>query len=222
MHVRVLFGLSLFAASSPAVAAIDDGLCRNGIFGMDNPTVDLAIIAGKGRVYFLEDMEGCPNGEPRCRQNSYVIPSDAVVTGRSKGRYVCVFYPNKRGGSAGWMESTRLKRLPARQNPPIREWVGQWSALGNPEVRFYVRRGKLMVEGDSYWPSPNPPLSERPGGPNIGNISEPVRVTGNRAHAADCNIRFTLLGNLIVAADPDMQCGGMNVSFTGVYRRVGR
>lgn len=219
MHLPSLL---LFAVSSPAAAAIDDGFCRNGIFGVENPSVGLAVIAGKGRAHFLEDMNGCPNGESRCRQNSYVIPGDTVITGRSQGRYVCVFFPNKRGGGAGWMESVRLRPLPVSQNPPIREWVGQWSDLGNPEVRFYVRRRKLMVEGDSYWPSPNPPLSERPGGPNVGNISEPVRVTGNRAHATDCNISFTLLGNWLVAADPDMQCGGMNVSFTGVYRRIRR
>jgi hypothetical protein len=217
-----LLAFLLFAASSPAMAEVDDGFCRNGIFGVENPTLGLALVAGKGRAYFLEDMNGCPNAAPRCRQQSYVIPGDTLVTGRSKDRYVCVFYPNKGGGSAGWMESSRLRQIPVRRNPPLREWVSKWSDLGNPEVRFYVRRGKLMVEGDSYWPSPNPPLSERPGGPNVGNISEPVRVTGNRAHAPDCNISFTLLGDLLVAADPDMQCGGVNVSFTGVYRRAGR
>ena len=219
MRPRLTFAVLLFALSAPAAAAIDDDFCRNGIFGVQNPSVGLAVISGRGRAYFLEDMDGCPNAETRCRQNSYVIPGDTVVTGRSKGRYACVFFPNKGGGSAGWIESTRLRRIPIRQNPAIREWVGQWSDLGNPEVRFYVSLGRLMVEGDSYWPSPNPPLSERPGGPNVGNIGEAVRVTGNRAHAPDCNISFTLLGNLLVAADPDMECGGANVSFTGVYRR---
>lgn len=222
MRTRLTLAVLLFAASSPAAAAIDDGFCRNGIFGVENPSVGLAVVAGKGRAYFLEDMDGCPNPAPQCRQSSYVIPGDTVVTGRSKGRYVCVYFPNKGGGSAGWMELARLRRIPVRQNPPVRAWVGQWSDLGNPEVRFYVRRGKLMVEGDAYWPSPNPPLSERPGGPNIGNIGEAVRVTGNRAHAAECNISFTLLSDLLVAADPDMQCGGANVSFTGVYRRSRR
>lgn len=212
----------LLAMSSPGAAAISDDFCRNGTFGVQNPSVGLAIITGKGRAYFVEDMDGCPSAERRCRQNSYVIPGNTVVTGRSKGRYVCVFFPNRGSGSAGWMEFTRLRRVPVRQNPPIREWVGQWSDLGNPEVRFYVHRGRLMVEGDSYWPSPNPSLSERPGGPNVGNIGETVRVTGNRAHASECNISFTLLGDLLVAADSDMQCGGANVSFTGVYRRRGR
>ena len=222
--MRICSSLSflLLAAASPAMAEIDDGFCRNGIFGVENPSVGLAVIAGKRRAYFIEDMDGCPNAEPRCRQKSYVTPGDTVITGRNKGRYVCAFFPNKGGGSAGWIESTRLRPIAVRQNPALREWVGQWSDLGNPEVRFFLRRGTLTVEGDSYWPSPNPSPEERPGGPNTGNISEAVQVTGNRAHAPECNVRFTLLGDWLVAADLDMQCGGMNVSFTGVYRRVGR
>lgn len=222
MRVRYALAVLLFVASSPAAAAIDDGFCRNGIFGIQNSSVGLAAITGKGRAHFLEDMDGCPNAQARCRQTSYVIPGDTVLTGRSRGRYTCVFFPNKGGGSAGWMDSARLRPLPVRRNPSLRQWVGQWSDNGDPEVRFTLRRGRLRVDGDSYWPSPNPSLEERPGGPNIGDIGEPVRVTGNRAHAPDCNVRFILLGNWLVAADPDMQCGGANVSFTGVYRRVRR
>jgi hypothetical protein len=77
----------------------------------------------------------------------------------------------------------------------------------------------LMVEGEAAWPSFVPSNEDRPGGPNIGEIDEAVTINANRASAQQCEISFTLLGDVIVAADPKRQCGGANVSFTGVYRR---
>jgi hypothetical protein len=215
--------LLLLAASSAAGAMTeDDGTCRNGIFPVQNEAVRLATIAGSGRAYFLGDMDGCPNAEARCRQRTYVVPGDRVVAGRSRGGYVCVYYPSRGGGSAGWMEVGRLEAVATDPNPPLSAWLGSWSEDGNPRVTFERRGSGLAVEGEAYWPSRNPSPRDYPGGPNEGTIGEILQVSGNRAHAPECHVRFTLLGDFIVAADPDMQCGGMNVSFSGVYRRVRR
>ena len=59
-------------------------------------------------------------------------------------------------------------------------------------------------------------------GPHKGAIGGAVERHGNRAHEVQCDVRFALLGDILVAADPAMQCGGMNVSVSGVYRRVRR
>ena len=209
----------LLASSSAAVAQNDEEFCRNGLFTISNAPIGLATISGRGRAYFLEDMDGCPNAEARCRQGSYVIPGDRVLAGNARGSYVCVYYPSRGGGTAGWMEATRVRRLAANPSPPLSAWVGTWSDEGNPLVRFRRRGAGLAVEGEAYWPSRNPSPQERPGGPNIGGIDEAVRVRGNVAHAPECNITFTLLGEFLLGADPDRQCGGMNVSFSGVYRR---
>lgn len=221
MTTTRLFWLLLIAAPSAAAAApADDGACRNGTFGIENGAVGLGMVAGNGRASFVSDADGCPSAAARCRLKSYLVGGNEVVTGRTRGNYVCVFYPHKGGGTAGWVERARIKVLPVQPNPPVSAWLGNWSDEGNPLVRFYRKQGKLMVEGSAAWPSFNPPLKERPGGPNLGNIGEAVRLSGNRASAPECHISFTLLGDLIVGADPDMQCGGMNVSFSGVYKRV--
>jgi hypothetical protein len=117
------------------------------------------------------------------------------------------------------MDASKLRQIPATSAPAISEWVGRWSQDGNPSLRFYLRDQKLKVVGDAYWPSRNPPLSERPFGPNVGHVDETVEVAANVARAMECNISFTLLGDLLVVADPDLMCGGANVTFTGVYRR---
>jgi hypothetical protein len=79
-----------------------------------------------------------------------------------------------------------------------------------------------MVKGDAAWPSFNPSRDIAPGGPHFGEIDEALRTSRNRAYAPECEITFTLLGDFLVAADPKMQCGGANVSFSGVYRRLTR
>ena len=221
MFTRFCAALGLLAAGSAASAQmVDDGSCRNGGFGVQNPAPSSAVVTGKGRAYFLLDMDGCPNASRQCRQSSYLVPGDRLVAGRTKGRYVCAYYPGKGGGSAGWMEVARLSLAAPPRSTAVRDWVGRWSDEGNPIVRFYLRRGKLMVEGDSYWPSPNPPESERPYGPNVGHVAEEVQVSGNVSHAVECNITFTLVGEFLIGADPDTVCDGANATFTGVYQRA--
>ena len=120
------------------------------------------------------------------------------------------------------MEAARVSRIEVDANPPVSAWVGRWSEEGNPRIRIARRGRRLTVEGEAFWPSPNPSPDQFPGGPNVGSVDEALEVTGNSAHARICNISFVLLGDYLVGADPDRSCGGMNVSFSGVYRRQRR
>jgi hypothetical protein len=210
------------APCSVAAAAVDDGACRNGTFPIQNPSFARGVIAGTGRAYFYGDVGGCPAAGPGCRAKSYVVSGDRLVTGRTRGAFMCAYYPGKGGGTAGWVSADRIRLLPTEPNPPRSAWVGRWSDNANPIVRFSQAGSSLIVEGEAAWPSFNPPEEQFPGGPHVGEIDEAVRPSGNRAHAPGCEITFTLLGDLLVAADPKMQCGGMNVSFTGVYQRMNR
>lgn len=219
---RFLFAVLFGCCSTAAMAQADDGSCRNGMFGEENGSFGLGTVAASGQTHFVYDMQGCPNATNKCRLPSYVVKGDKVVTGRTIGDYLCVYFPNKGGGTAGWVMSSRISPLPIPKSPPASAWVGSWSDDGNPEVRFYIKRGRLMAHGYAAWPSFNPPLKEFPGGPNVGEIDEAVRTSGNHALAAECNITFTLLGEYMVGADPDRQCGGMNVAFTAVYKRSKR
>jgi hypothetical protein len=218
----IVAAIAAAAAASSAAAADDDGFCRNGGFAIENSSFGLAKIDGDTRAYLLDDMDGCPSGRTGCRTRGYVIPGDLVVTGRDRNGYRCVYFPNRGGGSAGWLDPRRLKPIPVAADPPLSAWVGRWSDHGNPTARIALRRERLFVDGESYWPDPDPPLKQFPGGPNMGGIGGPLRVKGNRAHEDECNVDFTLVGDFMVGSDPDMKCGGMNVSFSGVYRRERR
>lgn len=214
---RLAAGAVLLSWSASA-AAIDDDFCRNGTFPVDHAPFGLATINSSGRTYLMDDRNGCPAGGAICRTRAYVVAGDRLVTGSVRGAHTCAFFPGLGGGTAAWIESRRLRPVVVARRPPLAAWLGRWSAHGNPTVRFRIRRQKLIVDGDSYWPSPDPSPEERPGGPNIGSIGGTVRTNGNQAREPICNVTFTLLGDFLVAADPDMKCGGANVSFSGVYR----
>ena len=214
--------LTSLVLASAARAADDDLICRNGTFPTDEKTVGIAQVQGAAHLNFLEDAGGCPNEEARCRQRAYVVDGDLLLTGRSHGPYVCAFFANRVGGSAGWVPRDRLTALPVDVAPALSAWVGHW-ANGDDTIKLTAKAGALVADGQAYWPSANPPLSERPGGPNLGDLSGTARPKGNRVVFADpdptsCAATLTLVGGLLVVADNNA-CGGMNVSFSGVYRR---
>ena len=99
MTLRALIIPLLLALGITAAHAQDDVLCRNGLFPSEQPFA-LARIGGKDRVFFEDDMDGCPWRGSGCRTRSYVVPGDLVIINRTREGYVCAFYPSASGGTA--------------------------------------------------------------------------------------------------------------------------
>ena len=222
MKIELVVALLALAAASGAHADDGDNTCRNGDFPSSQAPFGLAQVTGAARLYFLEDSDGCPNAEARCRQRAYVVTGNTLITGRSQGDYVCAFFPNRVGGSAGWVPGARLAATPVPA-AGLPAWVGMWKN-GDNSIRLRAKGAALEASGEAFWPSANPPLADRPGGPNLGDMSGVARPKGNQVVFADasdpsaCSVSLTLLGDVLLASDNNA-CGGMNVSFTGVYRR---
>lgn len=218
-------GMSAQADALP----VDEGMCRNGGFPLEQDAFTLARVTGKPRLHFLDDMEGCPSkGEAACRQRGYVIEGDTLIVGRAQGHYRCVFYPNKGGGSAGWVPEDRLRRLPLPTAIPLQAWAGHWQGSGDNTLDLIPNGdGTVTMNGDAYWPSANPDPEMRPGGPHLGSVTARDTPQGNRLEVIEggpleeyrCKVTAHLLGDLLVVAD-NSNCGGANVSFSGVYRRT--
>lgn len=221
MSLRPLLLLaSLLPMPALASGSADDGSCRNGAFPSEQSGFALARVIGASRLYLLGDTGGCPaRGETACRQRSYVVPGDTLITGRDKDGYRCAFFPNKVGGSAGWVASTRLQPQPLPP-PTLQAWAGDWRD-GDDHLVIGVRGGQLHVAGDAYWPSANPTPEVRPYGPNMGQVEALAAPSGDTVAFQDatCTLRAHLLGDYLIVAD-NSECGGMNVRFNGVYRRT--
>ena len=216
--LRHLLALPLLAASATAAFGQDDPTCRNGLFPAEEQFA-LARIGGKDRAYFLNDATGCPAEGDRCRTTAYLVPGDTVIVSRLSDGFACAFYPDAGGGTAGWVDAKRLFLQPLVNRQPIEAWLGEWRSAGNPVLRLSKRVGTLHVSGEAYWPGP-PGTHDWPT-THEGAIDGPVKFAGHKGSYADddmCEVRFTLLGAFLIAAD-NQQCGGANVSFSGVYTR---
>jgi hypothetical protein len=217
--LRYALVLAILALAGPVMAQEDDGTCRNGLFPEAPGPFRAARVSGTDRLYLLEDMHGCPNETPACRQRTYVLARDMVLIGRAKGAYVCAFFPNRGGGSAGWVRRDRVDPLPPEPTTAPAAWTGAWKD-GDNTIDLKAKGTTLVASGDAYWPSANPPLSLRPGGPNVGEFGGTSRPIGGIAtfKEDDCIVKLERVGPWLLASDNKM-CGGNNVSFTGVYGR---
>ena len=219
--VAAAIGLGAATLAIHAYAAGDDDFCRNGSFPeTEIHSLGLARVAASGATHFIEDSDqGCPSEAQRCRDRAYLVNGNVVLTGRTRGGYVCAFFLNRVGGSAGWLRPADLTRIP-NAAPPLGAWAGRWRD-GDNEIRLTVRGASLAAEGSAYWPSANPPSKQFPGGPNVGDMSGVARPQGASVvfgKADDCRVDMALIGDYLVASD-NSACGGMNVRFNGVYRR---
>lgn len=96
-------------------------------------------------------------------------------------------------------------------------------AVGGDNVISVTRSGNgLRGEGEAYWPGADPPEDQFPGGPNLGAFDSIGRPHSHAVVFTDtddeCSVSAHLVGDVLVVND-NHQCGGMNVTFDGVYER---
>jgi len=194
--------------------------CRNGAFTRDSKGFGLARVKGEkgSRVYFYGEEEGCPGPAAKCRQKAYLVPGDEVVTSRTFGDWVCAWYQPARGTeTVGWLAADRLDAVATAENAPLASWLGTWNFYDNS---LRLSRGRrvdvLSVSGDATWQGVNP------GNVHVGELSgqgTPVdNVLKLGEDPEDCQATLRLVGTYLLVSD-NRQCGGVNVTFDGVYRK---
>ncbi len=221
--------LVLCSAASRASAQGEGGdpanWCRNGAFTRDASEFRTARVSGRkgSRVYFSSDEEGCPGTSAKCRQKAYLVPGNEVLTSRTFGDWVCAWYQPARGSeTVGWLPAHQLGVAEPAARPPLAAWLGAWGFYDNSLRLTRARRaGALRVEGDATWVGVNP------GNVHVGEVSGEAAPAGNVLEVGggggeyDCRLKLRLVGSYLVASD-NRQCGGVNVTFDGVYRRKGK
>ena len=203
MLLLVTLCLSSVAGAHPPTSACDfDGFDMN---------AKLAEVGKRTTAYY-----GCAAGK-NCLP-MVLQPSDTVVVSRSEGDWACGYLTARKGAAQGWVRSSDLRVIEADPNPPLTAWLGTW-VLDENRIRIERSRtsGKLSLDGEAYW---------RGGRDNVheGAIAGEVTPQGNHAHYEEgspesCNIDIALIGNYLLAND-NSKCGGMNVRFWGVWRRL--
>jgi hypothetical protein len=225
MKLFVLSGAFLLLLTAAQTFAQIEGnpenFCRNGFFPLESSEYKLANVKGakNERVYFYGDDRSCPN-DKNCRMKSYVVRGDEIIVSRTFGRWACSWYqPRKGSETVGWIVVDKLEFKETNQNPAPNEWLGVWRYAGNHvEIGRSESSGFLKITGNAFW---------RGLGDNIhtGELDDNSKPAGNvlkigekEAGEYDCKATLRLVGKYLIVSD-NLQCGGVNVTFSGVYQK---
>ena len=188
-------------------------------------------------VHFVRRGSGCPNRTPACEERAYLVHGNGVVVIAAQGDYVDAVFtggaPRFRS-TRGWLPRGALAPAPAA----ARNWVGTWSNGSDSIDIRPAADGRLEFSGTATWGGDDPKRVAT-GGVNVGDfdtsltpsgdaVSFSPNLDGNGAPAAlnpspdadACVLRMWLRDPYLVVAD-NGRCGGANVTFSNVYRRVG-
>ena len=170
---------------------------------------------GQAPDALLQDDERCPESEG-CMRKAYVIEGDEVLVNKIEGDWACAWYQGKKRETVGWIVLENLAPA-ADPLPASTDWLGSWKArAGSITIEQPGQEPGLHVTGDATWGSG--------ASTHIGQIDATLKPQGRYAMTRDgdgkydCAVEYTRIGRFLIV-DDNNNCGGMNVSFDGVYVR---
>lgn len=227
MHTRLLSVVFLALSAAPALSA--NGICRGFNFQNDLSALGLYEISATGRTRMVKgwtsEAQDCPSMAARCRQPSFLIEGDKVVVNEIEGGFACANYVNAKGVNlANWLPLASLARTDMEP-----KWEGRWATYdGKAFVTINAAHsGKLLISGSAEYNSGATVNTGEFMGEGDASMSEiTLGYDGNRTLRYDeaqsggrnCAVRMRQLGPYIAVVD-NGACGGLNVSFTGLYRK---
>jgi hypothetical protein len=217
--------LLLLATNAFAFDAADFDLraCRNGFFPSEQKDIRLMRVSRMPNAYFFGDDagRGCPEKGDICRTRLSVVYGKEVLVNKRRSGFLCAYFPVDNGdGNAGWISEQDLVSEPSPDsNPPLKGWAGRWMR-GDDVIKLRLSGKSLAGHGNAYWPAKNV-FPENLGGFDaesrpIGDHAEFVEDAGD---SSGCKVTMTLVGTYLVVSDNHV-CGGMNVTFDGIYSRA--
>lgn len=198
---------------------------------------------GERRFFYrMGETPGCPALTQKCRRSGYVLPGDILLAWQSGGGFTAVEFVTAKGQhSYGAIETEALEPVAAQATPPLSAWIGGWSrdSEANIVIKAIGRTGRLRVSGFAVWGMKDP-VRVRNGGIHDGELEGIFVPSGawggvledgterldwqrafpfNSDDGYDCQAQFRLLGPYLLVTDDGDHCGGVNVTFSGVYRK---
>lgn len=181
------------------------------------PIMAVRLPSGDRRLHLLDKALPCPpSGACPHRQKAYLVPGDLVLTANEAAGHRCVVYGTAKGRFiAGFLPADRLTphKEERRLSPDFLH--GSWE---NAYASLEFSRGEgasVRLTGSATW--------EGETTANEGEIEADAEVRGQAAvfQDEDCALEVRRRGPYLLAHE-DGVCGGLNVTFSGVYSRTTR
>ncbi len=223
MSRRIFFLIAMVMFSSAAFGQMEGNppnWCRGGFFASESENFSIGTVTGKRgtRSYFFsDDREDCPAGK-NCRARSYVIAGDEVIVNRTFNGFACSWFPGKNGGTVGWLRVASLDMPESLYDASPAAWSGEWEYAENSiKLEPEPNSNWLRVTGNAFWKGlgDNIHIGELDGRAEAKNG---ILKYSDGDDEYDCKVTMRLLGSYLIVSD-NLKCGGVNVSFSGVYRR---
>lgn len=172
----------------------------------------------------------CPERSLLCKKGAFLLPGDQVVVSRVDGDKACAEYLSPAKSSdyetAGWLPMDRLA-----SKTPVPDWAGRWGdsetvIMAKPvkdRVRIDAKADLQFGNGDQggqFAALISGAESKVQFGytPGYDGKSEKLLPYQDTSDPGVCQVKMNQLGRYLVVGDNHM-CGGINVSFSRVYRR---
>lgn len=202
--------------------------CRLGLMGEYAAIAEPAVISAGSAAPGIDDSGSqdaagnevvCPSADASCQIDLNLRPGLSVLALHEWREYTCVVAIEQY--YMVWVPSERIVRQPVATETD--DWLGLWTDHYN-RLRITSSEGQWHVEGDAYWFGAllNAETGERV--VHFGDVSAVGQPEGRQwlvSHGDneyDCQVSMTLVGDYLLV-DDNRHCGGMNVSFQGLYAK---
>ena len=170
-----------------------------------------AQVAGSDRLYFRQLGDACPAYEPACVEHSYVVGGDSVLTSSNQGDWTCGWYHSQKGtDTVGWLPVARL----VLDSPTVSNWTGGWHG-GNSSFDLKQRPDGMVVgQGSAVR------VASGEEEPYLGEVDIRSRPINNKMNYKDeyCSLFLEIVRDWLVVHESG-SCGGLGVTFMGIYTR---
>lgn len=196
-------------AEAQAPAAEESCVTYDGAY-QAAPLMQVSAAAG-ARVHFQDQAKACPaKGGCGWRRKAYLTAGDVVLASAPRAGFRCVYYGSSTGKlSAGFVPVSALRPMPDPQGVSAALLTGRWREEGGNSITITSAGGALRAQGKAAYDQ------------NMGEFAGKLSTSGNgfTVTDGDCKIIARRRGPYLAVSDNNA-CGGMNVSFGGLYMRL--
>ena len=197
------------------------------------------VVSKEAKLYFIsgprKGAPECPSAASACRLKAYVVAGDEVLTNATDEAYVCVRYKSRAFiETLGYLPRAALETV-SSEHPSIDKWNGTWRRDSEAEIVLKSSGDELTVSGSATWGGSDPQRLKR-GAVNTGELEGTFRPRNDvlaigydpdrsrfpppEDAAPDiCAAKLELYDRYLLVED-NGRCGGVNVSFGGLYVRA--